>query len=303
MGRGIGAINDGTGALTITAADVTTVIGDAILALLFNRAATSDITIDTSAGTVIGGNSGGAGINARNFGTGGISITAGDISNTISNANSPALFAHLNNAEASGDISITARNVSGGGGITVFNAGSGIISITSGDVSASGGIGIVSAANTGETRITLGSGATVMASGGAGISARSYGGAEASISLRTAEDATVESSITGSTDGVAMVTQGGDISITELASVTGNAGDGIDTTSGGGAITISAVGTVTWHRWSRYLCRFRRRRYLHSRSRNNRRSLWHCGSWHQCRCTRRYGQWSGRQYHYWNHYR
>ena len=273
--HGIRAIHAGSGAVSITAGEVTGTAGDAIHAASVG----GDIRI-TSAHTVTGGrgifaDSDGGDISIEGVGlgiegidrTGGVSGTDGhgieadargttegtggsvSIGGTTAIGSVTGSLRGINARTDGADSSITIDSSGGavigeaGHGIYASNAGSGGVSITAGDVTATGGIGISSAASAGETRITLGSGATVMASGGAGVSATSTG-AQASISLRTAEDATTASSIIGSTDGITMVTQGADISIAELASVTGNAGDGIDATSGGGAITIHTIAPV-----------------------------------------------------------
>ena len=245
--NGIVARSDGTGGVSITAADVTVRgIGSGISIGVNTYNYIRDNTDDaigeisvTTTGTIT---SGGGGIRISSAGNGSIIVTSGAVTGTTASG----IYAALSNFSGSSDISITSSGAVSGGtrGIEARVDGGGTISITAGDVTATGGIGIVSAANTGETRITLGSGATVMASGGAGVRARSYGGAAASISLRTAAEATEASSITGSTDGIIMLTQGADISITELASVTGNAGDGIDATSNGGDISIQGVGVT-----------------------------------------------------------
>ncbi|WP_109355686.1 hypothetical protein [Sphingorhabdus sp. EL138] len=231
-GRGIAANNSGSGALSLTTADVTATSDTGI----YTRNSGTDLTIDSSAGSVGGGI---RGITVRNSGSGAISVTTAD----VTGATYDGIFVANSGAGADLVIDSSAGSVSGAMGVDFLgrsHAGiyasqqrAGALNITVDQVS--GGAGIDANATTGATTITLASTAVVTGLTGIGIDARSTGGA-----------ITVQGSsgdVVGATDGM-FVRSGGEITVDTLDSVTGNAGDGLDLASAGGAINVNAVDTV-----------------------------------------------------------
>ena len=130
--RGIHAFNNGTGAVTIIANGDVQAIGafsTGIYARNLNAAGTGGITIsaESVSGTLLG-------IDARNFSTGALEITAyGDVAGT--GANSTGIYARQSNA-GTGPVSVTTEGVTGGiYGIFARNYGTGALSIVAnGDV-------------------------------------------------------------------------------------------------------------------------------------------------------------------------
>jgi len=233
---GISAINYGSGALSITTADVSGTGANGIFAL--NRVGT-DLTIDSSAGSVSGGSNG---IYASNFGSGALSITTADVSATGSNG----IFArNIYGTDLTVDSS--AGSVSGGssGGISAVNTGSGALSITTADVTGASFVGIYAINSINGTDLTIDSSAGSVSGGFTGIFARNRGSGALSITAAdvtgtsfvgidannsiNGTDLTIDSSagsVTG-TQGISAINYGsGALSIT-TADVSGTGADGI----------------------------------------------------------------------------
>ena len=205
---GIYTNNYGTGALSITSADITTAHDAAIYANISNDNATGDIIINTSMGTLMGGDEG---ISARNTGTGAISITTATITGVGTNSAAHGIYARIRNENSVADVTINAsgevRGI-GGDGISARNAGSGAVTITSSDsVTGDGRHGITVLSAGGD--ISISGAATVLGSG---------------------------------ENGISLISGGGDISISGDHTVTGAGGAGIDAASIGGDVSIQGVG-------------------------------------------------------------
>ncbi|WP_298468535.1 hypothetical protein [uncultured Erythrobacter sp.] len=252
--RGIFASHRGSGAVSITAADVTGVGGDGMLIL--NSTNGTDLTVDTSAGSVSGEYDG---VEVINYGTGATSVITG----TVSANTDDAVYARGDGMSLTVDTSAGA--ITGGTeGIVALNNGTGALSIVSADAVGDSGDGIYAVNSADGTTLNLDSSAGSVTGALQGIDARHYGsgaltvtvndvvglGGEAirAISTQMSASVTVQGSsgdVTGATDGIAVVTAGADIAVDNLDSVIGLAGDGLDLTSAGGAITVSDIGAIT----------------------------------------------------------
>ncbi|MEO0908133.1 MAG: autotransporter outer membrane beta-barrel domain-containing protein [Pseudomonadota bacterium] len=254
---GIEVFNEGNGSLTITSADVTGVTGYGISALNYNPAST-DLIIDTSAGSVIGGY---RGIDARNNGTGTLSVTTGNVS-----AGSDTAI-YLRNF--SGDVSVdsSAGTVMGArAGVFVRNYDSGAISITTGDVSGGAGDGIHAVnfdPDTADIIIdssagsvdggTYGIRATNLGSGALSItSADVVGGDDAGIRARNSgTNLTIDSSagaVSGISHGIYARNYGSGALVMTTGDVSASNGDGIyarNSSRGKGFSLDSSGGAVT----------------------------------------------------------
>ena len=229
--RGISAINQGTGAITIEAAAVTS--NSSIYAGLTNSAATGNLEITTTG--VVSGRF--YGIIARNNGSGTISIDAG--------------IGGANGGENDGNTGISVSS-GGTGAISVINAGTGgtgsrTISITS-TGAVEGATDGIAATHTGDGAISITSSNSVTATSGNAISATTASG---DISISGAHTVLGTGGI-----GITATSVGGDISIQGVGAtggVTGSAGQGIQADARGGTggnITIggtgeNAIGDVT----------------------------------------------------------
>jgi hypothetical protein len=165
---GIFASNSGTGATTVTANG--DVIGSGIRAFNDVGNSSSSVTVTTAAGTTVSG--GNYGIQASNYNTGALTITAnGDVSGNFGGIRAST------GAGATG-LSVTTAGTTGSGiyGVDVRNHGSGVVSITAnGDVTGTnGGILAFNYGAASHFSVTTGAGTTV--SGGRyGIYARNLG--------------------------------------------------------------------------------------------------------------------------------
>ncbi|KPP94422.1 autotransporter outer membrane beta-barrel domain-containing protein [Erythrobacter sp. HL-111] len=200
---GIYASSGGSGALSITTADVA---GAGELGIgAVNSAAGTDLSIDSSAGTVT---SALVGIGARSYGTGALSITTAD----VTAIGGTGVYGYQSANGTSFAIDASAGTVSGGShGIYAEHFGSGPLTITTGDVTGGSAFGIFARSAQATADITI--------QGSSG-------------------------DIVGATDGIQAITAGADILVTDFDSVTGQAGDGLDLESAGGAIAVSDIGTI-----------------------------------------------------------
>ncbi len=202
---GIYVNNDrGTGDLTITTADTTGETLDGIRALHEG----ADLVIDSVAGAVSGDDNG---VFARHTGTGAIVITTANVTgltedgvNMVTGADTGTLV-----------IDTSAGAVVGGSrGIYANHGGTEDLTITVGNVTGQGAEGIL--ASTSQDT------ANILIQGGEGIA----------------------SNVIGATTGIAASTEGADITVTALDSVTGQDGDGLNLVSNGGDITVTDIGTI-----------------------------------------------------------
>ena len=223
-GRGIGANNSGTGALTINAVNATGTYdyGSGIYAS--NRGTNLSIT---TTGTITGG----VGINARNNGTGALTINAVDVTAIYSGG--AAIDAY--NGRESTNLSITTTGaVTGGTGIRARNSGAGALTINAVDVTGTYAYGYgINARNSSDgTDLSVTTTGTV--TGATGIQAGNSGSGALTIN---AVDAT------GSGDGGYGINAGNNgtsLSITATGTVSGVYGIRA-VNNGTGALTINAV--------------------------------------------------------------
>ena len=211
---GIDARNLGTGALSVTAADVTGDNGAGIRAYNYNG---TDLSIQTLAGTTVTGVN--QGILTRNYGSGSLSISAdGDIT-----ATGPVGSAGILAVNYGTDLTIETgadSTVSGAFGINAFNSGSGAFNITTnGDVVGISQYGIY-AYNSG-TDLSMNINGNVTAMGNYAINAINTG---ANLSIVTGAD----SILTGQRGGILAQNQGtGHLSITVDGDISGGSSYGI----------------------------------------------------------------------------
>ena len=164
---GIYAFQYGSGGLNITSADVTGTTRTGILARNLNASGTGNLNIDTSAGSVTGGNTG---INAQNYGTGATTISAANTSGT----NNFGIYASTGSAATDLTITSTGTATGGNSGIRAVNDGIGAISVTAFDTIGTSTYGIQASNGAAGTDLTVNS--TGTASGGTdGISVNNSG--------------------------------------------------------------------------------------------------------------------------------
>ncbi|MBD2840859.1 hypothetical protein [Erythrobacter rubeus] len=232
-GSGIVVVNAGTGYTRITTADVTGAsnLGNGIEAI--NDPTAGDLTIDSSAGAVMGGN---RGVFVRNFGSGAVSITTAAVTGQADNGvdiyngiDGDALLLDTSAGPVEG-----AQN-----GIFVRNYGDGQnATITTADVTgdSADGIDVVNADTTGD--LTIDSSAGSVNGSANGINARNYG---------TGSTSVVTANVTGTTgDGVYMVTGADSTTLdidTSAGAVTGGNRGIYANHQGSGDLTIT-VGNV-----------------------------------------------------------
>ncbi|MEO8529692.1 MAG: hypothetical protein ABI459_00570, partial [Deltaproteobacteria bacterium] len=240
---GIGTVNYGMGALTITTeGDVTGTNLFGIIARLVNLNNASALSITSGTGAVSGGQDG---IFTYHYGLGALTVTSdGDVTGT----NGTGIYARISSDANASDLSITtgAGAVSGGQmGVNARQNGTGAVTIiTEGEVTGTLGNGvdaqISNPTNASDLSITTGGGAVT---GGNGILARHFGTGALTI--------ITEGDVTGTTEkGIDArlynVTNPSDLSITTGAGAVSGATDGIGALHyGRGALTITTEGDVT----------------------------------------------------------
>ncbi len=312
---GVWASNNGVGATVVNVADISAANGDkggnGILVRNDRDSEATDIIVNVTGHVIV--NSGtrlaGTGIIARNFGTGGTSITTGDVTSLFGiNVNS--------GYTTTGDVVVDTTNgtvtSTFGDGIQVGNLGQGDVSITTADINVAGGVWVsgidakigvngfdnnltidttagavytavgavlssgistVNSGSSGRTSITVGDvtgGYGIAAFGRFNSSSNDVGDGDVDITLTSTatgaarvtgwyRDGVYASSIggnillqgssggyiVGAVHGVRQRSNGGNITVQTLDSVTGEGGYGLDLDSGGGDITISDVTTIT----------------------------------------------------------
>ncbi|MGH6736431.1 MAG: autotransporter domain-containing protein [Methyloceanibacter sp.] len=259
--RGIDARNFGTGTLEII---VNGDVGDPMgivpsntgIFALNSNANSTDLSIISQG--VTGGT---FGIFANNFGTGALEIVAnGDVAGT--GVNSVGIYAHQNNAAATGPLSITTYGMVTGvsRGIDARNDGAGALTIVAnGDVTSDAGTGILADSNGNGLDLSVGAGSTVHgyfnaitannAAGllkidvkgevdsdlGYGVSADNEAGAGA-LTITTAGGSKIEAAL----HGIVAENQGmGALSITANGAVMSSDQDGIHTVNSGAGLNVT----------------------------------------------------------------
>jgi len=180
--RGIHARNYGMGALSVTtgAGDVTGTSYFGIVAR--NAAASTNLTVLTGDGAVLGGRTG---IYARNYGTGALSVTtgAGDVTGTAYNG------IYVRNSAAGVDLTVLTGDgavLGGDRGISARNYGTGALSVTTGAGNVTGTVldGIL-AVNSFGTDATVLTGDGAVLGGQRGIVAINFGAGTGALSVTT----------------------------------------------------------------------------------------------------------------------
>jgi uncharacterized protein with beta-barrel porin domain len=229
VGAGIFAVNNGTGATTITVnGDVSSTHDNGIYTK--NATTATDLTITTGSGSSITG--GTNGIAAYNNGTGATTITA---NGAVTGTTKHGIYAK--NAATTTDLTITtganSSITSGIHGIFAINSGTGATTITAnGDITATGAA--IQAWSYGAGALTITS--TGHAAGGTyGIYA--YDRQASGLSVSTGPN----SSVTGSYDGILADNNGSvaAVTITANGDITGTTANGIYVYNAGTGITIT----------------------------------------------------------------
>ena len=226
--QGIYASNYGTGFLSITTQAVTGTTRQGIYAYNYDKG--TSLTI-TAKGDVTGNSEG---IEARNFGTGALSITTEAVTGTTRRG----IYARNNNGTS---LTINAQGTVTGDdeGIRARNNGSGALSITTQAVTGGAGFAGIYSRNNGTSLTILAKGA--IRGGTDGINARNFGSAGLTI--------TVNDDVDGNTgQGIKAFNSANDVSasvlITQAAgTITLGELNGIYTDNSGGSLTINALGT------------------------------------------------------------
>ncbi len=164
--QGITSQNRGSGALSITTANVTASSSSAISA--YSKGTT--LSIDTSAGTVMGNS---YGITGTNRGSGVLAITTADVTSVTSTG----IYAGNSGTELT--VNTTAGTILGTRGISAGNLGSGAVNIIAADVTGTTYAGI-SVGNSG-TDLTINSSAGTVIGNGLGIVGFNRGSGDFSI--------------------------------------------------------------------------------------------------------------------------
>ena len=256
IGDAIEVINEG-GAATITTADISiSPTGESGIDLL-NRSGATNVTIDTTAGSISAGR---LGIYVENLGSGFTSVEAANINSAGGgiDVRNYGTYVAVNTIAGT----VTAGN---GAGIWVNNNGTGSVSVISADIDAGsngGGEAAIFVENSGTSiDIDTSAGEIIGRSGGIKVDQDGSGAVTITVNDVTGNRAegiradsdqataniTVQGSsgnIVGATDGIYMRTAGADIVVDNLDSVTGQAGDGLDLASAGGDITVTDVDTI-----------------------------------------------------------
>ncbi|MEL6225945.1 MAG: hypothetical protein AAFR01_02880 [Pseudomonadota bacterium] len=242
----------GNGETSITTADVTGSNSNGVY--FYGSADSSDITIDTTAGTVSGG---ARGVDVLNFGTGDVSITTADVVATTSSALSVINFG--------GDLTIDTSAgavMSAGFGIDAGQSGTGSLSITTGDVTA--GLGDAIAALGRGTSVHIDTSAGSVSGNSTGINARNFGSGDIRIISGDVTGASVSginlftdrasgnifvdgtgSDVDGAQYGIRAEAYIGAITIESVGSVIGRTLDGISAQTRGGNVTIADIESIT----------------------------------------------------------
>lgn len=249
---GIFAENDGTGALSITVADVTGATGDGV----FARGSGAGVSL-ISTGTISGATNG---ISIANFGTGNLVVsTVG-----ASGGSDDGIVAL--NGSGGADLDITATGTISGGddGVSATNNGAGATTVNVADVSSVAGDGVRISNTAAGTDISLTAMGDIASGAFDGVDVDNNGTGMTSISVAAVSggtDAGIEATntsvagamsiaatgpVSGANEGVVATHLGAGALIIDVASVVGAAQDGIVATmsSVGETLSITASGTI-----------------------------------------------------------
>lgn len=228
--EGIYAKNEGTGAISVTSSG--TVVSSTRSGIWAdNSSAGTDLSVEAS-------NVYGAwhGIDARNYGTGALSIAT---SGTVEGASSAGIYAHTSNSGSGLSVTATGDVSGGASGIAAFHLGSGSLSVTtSGSVTGNAYYGIDA------FNYLSGADLSIHASGDVtgirrGISALNYGTGATSVISTASVTATAGDGVYAWNEAT-----GTDLTI-DAADVYGAATGIWAKNMGSGAVSVSASGTVT----------------------------------------------------------
>ncbi|MEO1041486.1 MAG: hypothetical protein AAFX52_04280 [Pseudomonadota bacterium] len=180
---GIYGDHDGSGALTINANNATGTIGQGILADVSTAGTNLSVT---STGTVSGGSSG---IEARNYGTGTVTVNAAAVSASADDEEAIYAFGASTttgmNITATGTVSATGAETAATGspdGIFANHDGSNALMINTAAVSSTNGVGIRANNSSAGTNLSITSTGTVSGTTN-GIDARNYGTGTATLNV------------------------------------------------------------------------------------------------------------------------
>ena len=256
-GDGVYASNNGTGATTITAYNITATGGDGINAT--NGSTATNLTIT---GLTYGHiSAAGDGIYALNNGTGATTISVNSIDAGVDGVEVSAA------SSTTGDVSVTARGTitAGDDGVNIFNNGTGATSVSVNNVYAYQEGLIVDAASTTTGDVFVSSSGTVRSTTREGVFVDNSGAGAVSVEVNNVyaqqQDAIgVENSSAGkslsittygaveseSAIGISALNGGTDLLISvESGSVTGRSDGIVATNNGSGSMTLNLYGAVT----------------------------------------------------------
>ena len=250
--RGIEVRNGSAGDVSITTADVS---GDFEAINVVNSG--GSVTIDTAAGTADGA------IRVDQNGSGNTAVTTGDVM-----SDSSGVF--VRNAAGSGGLTIdtSAGSVTAGNdGIYASHSGTGATSVRTANVTGATGDGVIMVTGADATTLDIDTSDGAVVGGNRGIFANHGGSDDLTITVGnvTGQGAEgilastnqigadifvngvegVASNVIGATNGIGLTTQGANITVNGLDSVTGQAGDGLNLVSNGGNISVNDIGTIT----------------------------------------------------------
>ncbi|MEM7776235.1 MAG: hypothetical protein AAF732_11555 [Pseudomonadota bacterium] len=266
---GIKVDNNGTGATSVTADNVTATDGDAIY--VNSGASTTSLSVTTT-GTVQSTN--GNGIDARHYGSGDLTITATNAAgDALVSGGDDGIFAYgdtlsgamtisANNVRSSNEVGIAAlhygsdgltvdvTNADGTGdvtaaktGIFASNSNGGAVQVTANNVTSTTGAGI-SASNNGDgTSLTVTANGTVRSDGFYGITASHDGTGDLTINATNADGM---ASVSGANGGIRADNENGGAIIITANNVDGGSGDAIraENDAAGTGLSITTSGTV-----------------------------------------------------------
>ncbi|MEO0463441.1 MAG: autotransporter outer membrane beta-barrel domain-containing protein [Pseudomonadota bacterium] len=253
--RGIAATNNGSGALSITSADVEGADDAGIAA----SNAGTDLTINSSAGSVTGAT---RGIDANQSGSGALRITTLD----VIGEGGAGVYAYTTAASTDLTVDTSAGRVTGTtDAIAAYSNGSGALSVTSGDATGAAGSGIYAFVDAPGTSLAVDSSVGTATGAQNGIVATNYGSGSTSVTsgdavgenaagilvtnMAAGTDMVVDStsgSVTGATSGIIANNSGsGSLSIT-TGDVSGAGAYGVLATNGGSDLSVDTTsGNVT----------------------------------------------------------
>ena len=257
--RGIEINHFGSGAVSLTTADVTSGSNRGIDVY----SAGAGITVDTTAGWIRGA---GRGIDVDHSGSGAVYIATANVTGT-----SGAGIDVLGGVGSVGDITVNSAAgavESGTYGINVLHYGAGAISITTADVTGNAGQGVFAYGGSSTTGTTIDTSAGAVTGGSYGMAIFHYGSGALSITTANVTgnngggiyaigsalfppinvtDVIVDTSagaVVGATSGIMVANTGSGVLSVTAADVTGNNGDGIYASHSSGAVSFDLSGAV-----------------------------------------------------------